>query len=165
MKSKPNKEFAFIGLLAPNCSVDPEWFISDRDPALNCLSSGSRSRQRSRSMRIQIQIQLILIVFIFRNNKNTPYIQSKRRIYHLLTILYFLLHSYSTNSLEFTALFICSFTFCWIWIRNYNSGSRQKFRIHPDPHLQLCLIEHSLKVEWTLPFYPLPTWSFPKCSC
>ena len=34
---------------------------------------------------------------------------------------------------EITFLFICSFIFCWIRIRNNNSGSRLKFRIHPDP--------------------------------
>ena len=40
-------------------------------------------------------------------------------------------NSTTTNSPEFTVLFICSFTFCRI--RNYNSGSRQKFQTHPDP--------------------------------
>ena len=45
---------------------------------------------------------------------------------------------------EFTVLFICAFFFCWIRIRNYNSGSRQKFWIHADPDPQHCLIPSSL---------------------
>ena len=37
-----------------------------------------------------------------------------------------------------SVLFICSFTFSWFRIRNYNSGSgsRPKFRIHADPDPQ-----------------------------
>ena len=45
--------------------------------------------------------------------------------------------SYSSKSLEFTGpklgikfLFTCSFTFCWIRIRNYNSGSESRQKIH-----------------------------------
>ena len=52
------------------------------------------------------------------------------------TSINFILLSNSTNSPEFTVLVTCSFTFCWIRIRNYNSGSRQKFRVHADPDPQ-----------------------------
>ena len=57
-----------------------------------------------------------------------------------MAILYSILLSNSTNRPEFTVLFTCSFTFCWIriWIYKSRSGSRQKFLIYvdpdPDPH-------------------------------
>ena len=54
-------------------------------------------------------------------------------------MLYSILLSNSINSPEFTVLCVCSFFFCWIRIRNFNSGSRQKFRIHADPYPQHCL--------------------------
>ena len=50
--------------------------------------------------------------------------------------------SYSTHSRihrEIKFVFIYSLIFCWIRIRNNNSGSRQKFRIHADPDPQHCL--------------------------
>ena len=38
----------------------------------------------------------------------------KEESYQLFAILYFILQFYSTSSPEFTVLYICSFTFCWI---------------------------------------------------
>ena len=64
-------------------------------------------------------------------------------------ILYFTIQSYSTPIPEFTCLkleikllLICSFFFCWIriWNKNFGSGSRQKFRIQPDPDPQHCML-------------------------
>ena len=64
--------------------------------------------------------------------------QSKRRSYQLFAIIYFKLQFFITNIPDLKVLFICYFTFCWIRIRNNNSGSgsRQKFLIHADPDPQ-----------------------------
>ena len=94
----------------------PEWFIPSQNPAHHA-------------------------------DADQVYLEKKKKLYNLIkkkilsTICHHLFHtiqSYSTNSQEFTVLFICSFTFCWIWIQNNNSGSRQKFWIHVDPDPQHC---------------------------
>ena len=90
------------------CSVvDPEWFIPDPDPALNFPSSGSRHKFRIH--------------------------QLKRRIYQLSASPTVHTVQNSQRNNIFIYLF---FIFSWIRLRNYNSGSRQKFRIHVDPDPQ-----------------------------
>ena len=72
--------------------------------------------------------------------------QSKRRIYQLSAMYYFILESYSTHSTEFTGLkleiiffiYLLLLFFCWILNNNSGSGSRQKFRSHTDPDPQYC---------------------------
>ena len=79
---------------------------------------------------------------------------------NLSTIFHFLFHTtvlqYTKSKIqkEITFLFICSFLFCWIRIRNNNSwsGSRQKFRIHADPDTQHC--PHHLQA-----ILCIPSWS------
>ena len=53
-------------------------------------------RIRNDLFRIQLRIQPLLVPVLFK------YIQSKRRIYQLVAIFYFVLQSYSTHSPEFT---------------------------------------------------------------
>ena len=65
---------------------------------------------------------------IFGNLKNTPLIQTKRRIYQLSAILYFMLQSYSTHSPEFKGLkWEIKFLFTVSALSFFaGSGSRQK---------------------------------------
>ena len=87
---------------------------------------------------------------IFGNCKQTTLNSIIKK--NLSTICHFLCHFlFHTSVLQYTKprirreiriliTGICSFMFCWIQIRNNNSGSgsRQKFRIHADPDPQHC---------------------------
>ena len=102
--------------------MDPKWFIPDPDPALNFPSSGSRQKFRIHADPDPTHVRYLSIFGKCQQN-NLKFNHKEESI---------------NIQREITFLFICSFMFCWIRIRNNNSRSvsRQKFRIHADPDLQ-----------------------------
>ena len=94
----------------------------------------------SGSMRIRIWILPMLIKYLYLDivNKTTLNSIIKKNLsttcichFLFLTTGTVLQYTKSRIQREITFLFICSFIFCWILIRNNNSGYRssQKFRI------------------------------------
>ena len=81
---------------------------------------------------------------------NFPSSGSRKTICHLLYYTTVLQYTKSRIYREITFLFIWSIIFCRI--RNNNSWSRQKFRIHADPDPQHCFLECFLfHLRFTLP--------------
>ena len=86
-------------------------------------------------MRIRIHIPTILFKHLYleivKNTLNSIIKKNISTIWHFLLNTAVLQYTGSRIRRETTFLFICSFIFCWIRIRNNNSGSRfrQKFRI------------------------------------
>ena len=131
-----NKELFIVEYLPIHIDsvADPEWFILDPDPALNFTSSGSRQKFRIHADQAPTYNNLVYFEIIQKHPLNS--IKKKNLNYLPFSIQYY---CPIVQTVQNSVLFICSFTFCWIQIRNYNSGSRQKFRIHPDPDWQHCI--------------------------
>ena len=122
--------------------ADPEWFIPDPDTACEFFE-----------FRIQVKVSgfnSYYEVGIFGNYKKTHLKFNQKEESTGTKYLPFSISYYSTLStvLQHTQsrirrpkmrnkIFIyLLFHFCWIQNNNSGSGSRQKFRIHPDPDLK-----------------------------
>ena len=114
--------------------------VVDPDPALNFPRSGSRSRQK---FRVHADPDPTHVIQVYLENVNKTTLNSIIKK-NLSTIFHFLFHTSTVlhkvqNSKRNNIFSYLLFIFCWIRIRNNNSGSRQKFLINADPDPQHCL--------------------------
>ena len=105
------------------------------------IYSGSGSSSEFSEFRIHADPDPTRVIWVYLEIVNTSRLNSIIKK-NLSTICHFIFHTtvlqYTKSRIrrENTFLLVCTFIFNWIRIRNNNSGSRQKFRIHADPDPQ-----------------------------